>query len=117
MSWINPELSSLSKPDVCQKPIVRDRAANVRVDPQSGYPMGQRTHGLCEVIQLADGEKLSDRMGLAFFNLRADLEDWTRENCPGAKMRINEPEIFPIDTRQCLVLMTGWIPETIILSV
>lgn len=108
MSWINPNLAKPSA-KVSTKPIIRDMVKSVRVDPMSGYPPSQRTHGRCEIIQLENHEKMSDRMAAAFFMLRVELE------ACGVK-QINEPEIFPIDTRQCLVLMTGWIPEIIVLN-
>jgi hypothetical protein len=118
MSWINPEWKkkrALGAVTDTVQPVVRKCIRSVSLDPKSEYSPSRCTHGFVEVIQLREGEKLSERMALAFFNLKCDLEDWTRYHHPGATMQINPPEVFPVDKNQCLVLVTGWLPEKIIL--
>lgn len=125
MSWINPEYlkrqetKALNSIISDSKPIVRPciRSLDVKICPKdSCYPRSQCTHGFAENVAVEKGEKLSEKMALAMFNLKCDLEDWVRENHPRATVHINSPEIFPVDKSRCIVLVTGWIPETIILQ-
>ena len=122
MSWISPdykkrqERKALEKVTHDAKPVIRERVRSVDVDPKSGYPPSQCTHGFVEIIQLRGDELMRERMALSFFHLKCDLEDWTKHHHPGASLNINAPEVFPVDMKQCLVLVTGWISETIILT-
>lgn len=89
-------------------PIVRERIKSLRAEPKSGYPPSHRTWGLIQELVARDDQRLAAKMGAAFFELKNAL---LKKGC-----RVNPPEIFPVNDHSCLVMVTGWIPETIVLG-
>lgn len=89
------------------KPVVRPMIKSLRDDPQSGYNPSRRTHGFIQEIVAHDGQRLAAKMGAAFFELKNALK---KQGCT-----VNPPEVFPVNEKSGLVLVTGWIPETIVL--
>jgi hypothetical protein len=92
------------------KPIVRRRVKSIRAKVKSGYSRSLRTWGFEMAIQLEEGERMAKAMAEAFVGLKMGL----KEAVPG--IIFNAPEIFPVDQRQCIVLVTGWRSEIIMLS-
>jgi hypothetical protein len=89
-------------------PIVRPMIKSLRENPESGYNPSARTHGFVQELVAHDGERLAAKMGAAFFELKNALK---KQGC-----KVNAPEIFPVNEKSCLVLVTGWIPESIVLK-
>lgn len=100
------DLPLVGQPD--DRPVVRPMIKSLREAPESGYNQSARTHGLIQEIVAHDGQRLAAKMGAAFFEMKGRLK---AEGCA-----VNPPEIFPVNDRSCLVLVTGWIPETIVLK-
>lgn len=91
-----------------EKPIVRKRIRSVHIEPKSGYPPSLRTWGIVEVIQVKPPLKMAERLAAAFLLCKDHLKK--------QGVVTNAPEIFPVNDRECLVLVTGWKPETIVLN-
>lgn len=91
-------------------PIVRKRIRSIEVNVRSEYSKSLVRWGYLSQIQLNRGERMRDKMTACFAGVKAKLAS----EIPGIKF--NAPEIFPVDQRQCVVLITGWKPETILIS-
>lgn len=53
---------------------------------------------------------MAAKLAACFGGVKAKLNN----EVPG--ILFNPPEIFPVNSRQCVVLITGWKPETILVS-
>jgi len=101
-----PILGTSEKPE--EKPIVRDRLKSLRDEPKSGYPPSQCQWGLIQELVARDDQRLAAKIGAAFYELKNIL---LKKGC-----KVNPPEVFPVNERSCLVLVTGWTPETIVIE-
>lgn len=93
-----------------EKAIVRRSIPRISAKIRSGYSESLRKFGYRSEIQLLKGERMRDRIAVAVSGTKALLE----KQIPG--IQINAPELFPISHDQCVLLITGWKPETILVS-
>lgn len=100
-------LDSLQK-DV-QKPIVRRPVKSIDAKVKSEYRRSLRTWGFSSQVQVNKGERMSAKLAACFGGVKAKLN----LEVPG--IQFNPPEIFPVNRYQCIVLITGWKSEIIIL--
>jgi hypothetical protein len=68
------------------------------------------THGLEQVVTLVKGKKMADMLAESSAWLQSQLfSNWRN-------IEINVPEVFPVDSARCVILVTGYVPEIIALS-
>lgn len=90
------------------KPVVHPLIKSLKDKPVSTYNPSARTHGFVQELVARNDERLAAKMGAAFFELKNAL---LKQGC-----KVNPPEVFPVNDHSCIVLVTGWIPETIVLK-
>lgn len=93
-----------------EKAIARPSVTSIKAKVRSRYSQSLRTFGYRSDIQLLKGERMRDRIAIAVSGIKVLLEN----QVPG--IQINAPELFPISHDQCILLITGWKPETILIS-
>lgn len=101
------ELDKL-KDDV-SKSIIRERVSSINAKVESSYRLSLRRWGLKSEVRLEKGERMAQKLACCFAGVKAKLN----QEVPG--IQFNPPEVFPVNKNECVVLITGWKPEIIIL--
>lgn len=91
-------------------PIVRRRVPGPHAKVETGYSSSVARWGFESLVQLEKGERMRAKLAACFAGVKSKLN----QEIPG--IVFNAPEVFPIDQKRCIVLITGWKPETILLS-
>lgn len=98
------------KEDDIMKPVVRRNVRSIDANVKTGYSPSLARWGYRSQVQLEPGEPMRKKLAACFAGVKTKLA----QEVPG--ILFNPPEIFPIDTKRCIVLITGWKPESIMLQ-
>ncbi len=79
-------------------------------DCKSSYPKSRRTWGYVSQVMIGPKERMREKMAACFAGVKAKLE----QDVPG--IIFNAPEVFPVNHNACVVLITGWKLETLVLN-
>lgn len=94
------------------QPIIRRRLKNIHQwkTVKSGHSKSLTRWGYASTVTLEKGERMRDKMAACFAGVKSKLN----QDIPG--IIFNAPEVFPVNHAQCVVLITGWKPEMIMLN-
>lgn len=96
--------------DAPQRAIVRQGVRSLNAKVRTGYSPSLARWGYKSEVVLEHEEPMRVKLAACFAGVKSKLA----QDVPG--IIFNAPEIFPINTKQCIVLITGWKQETIVLK-
>lgn len=103
-------MSFIEGDGLADRPIIRNKVRSIDAKVRSGYPKSLRRWGYSSQVQIEGREPMRSKLASCFVAVKKKLE----MDVPG--IIFNAPEIFPINHQQCIVLITGWKLETILVS-
>lgn len=99
----------MSKADI-MPPVIRTRVKTINSEVRSSYSKSLRRWGFVSQVQLEGGERMRNKLAACFAGVKSKLA----QEVPG--IIFNPPEVFPVNQKQCVVLITGWKSEIIMLQ-
>lgn len=93
-------------------PVIRRRLKSIEKwrEAKTCYSPSLARWGFSSQVQLEKGERMRAKLAACFAGVKSKLA----QEVPG--IIFNPPEVFPVNQKQCVVLITGWKPETILVS-